>query len=167
MKGFSQTNYDNFLLVSLMQEHDSVNDPMSNMIIGLTFRQLWFSTIPEEIQWRDSLQFHSPIQLDRMISNSFGCSVSNSHGDGAPYQSNSETSVMNDKLVHVDSEGHRETSIEVDRDLKVENHPQNFEAHDFYMSSAEKNENEASLSDNGGYQHYVSIFSALGEFKIT
>lgn len=147
-----------------MQEHESVNDPMSNMIIGLTFRQLWFSTIPEEIQWRDSLQFHSPIRSDRLISNSDGCSVSSSHGDGASYRSNSETSVMNDKLVHVDSEGHTEASFEVDHDIKVES--QNFEAQDFCVNSAEKDENEASFSDNGGHQYYVSIFSALGKFKI-
>lgn len=147
--------------LSLMQMPESVNDPMSNMIIGLAFRQLWFSTIPEEIQWRDSLQFHSPIQSDRMILNSDGCSVSNSHGDGASYRSNTETSIMNEKLVHVDSEGRTEASLDVDHNIKVENHPQNFEAQDFCVSSAEKDENEASFSDNGGYQHYVSIFSAL------
>lgn len=149
-----------------MQMPESVNDPMSNMIIGLAFRQLWFSTIPEEIQWRDSLQFHSPIQSDRMILNSDGCSVSNSHGDGASYRSNTETSIMNEKLVHVDSEGRTEASLDVDHNIKVENHPQNFEAQDFCVSSAEKDENEASFSDNGGYQHYVSIFSALGKFEI-
>ncbi|XP_022979683.1 uncharacterized protein LOC111479331 [Cucurbita maxima] len=145
----------------LMQEHESVNDPMSNMIIGLTFRQLWFSTLPEEIQWRDSLQYHSPIRSDRMILNSDGCSVSNSRGDGASYQSHSETSVMDHKLIHVDSEGHTEASFEDDHKIKVENHPQKFEPLDFYVSSVEKDENEASFSDNGGYQHCVSIFSAL------
>uniref|UniRef100_A0A0A0KXN5 Uncharacterized protein n=2 Tax=Cucumis sativus TaxID=3659 RepID=A0A0A0KXN5_CUCSA len=147
-----------------MQMPESVNDPMSNMIIGLTFRQLWFSTIPEEIQWRDSLQFHSPIHSDGMILNSDGCSTSNSHGDGASYWSKTETSVMNGKLVQVDSEGHTEASFDVDHkihNIKVESHPQNFEAQDFCVISAEKDENEASFSDNGGYQHYVSIFSAL------
>ncbi|XP_038881523.1 uncharacterized protein LOC120073019 isoform X2 [Benincasa hispida] len=147
--------------LSLMQMPESVNDPMSNMIIGLTFRQLWFSTIPEEIQWRDSLQFHSPIQLDRMILNSDKCSVSNSHGDGASCRSNTETSIMNDKVINVDSEGHNEASLDVDHNIKMENHPQNFVAQDFCVRSAEKDENEASFLDNGGYQHYVSIFSAL------
>lgn len=149
---------------------ESANDPMSNMIIGLTFRQLWFSTIPEEIQWRDSLQLRSPIHSDGMILNSDGCSISNSHGVGALSWSNTESSVMNDKVVHVDIEGHTEASLDVDHkihNIKVENHPLNFEAQDFCVSSAEKDENEASFSDNGGYQHYVSIFSALGEFKIT
>ncbi|GMH00700.1 hypothetical protein Nepgr_002539 [Nepenthes gracilis] len=39
--------------VCLMQEHDSASNPICNLILGLTFFELWYSTLPRDMQLRN------------------------------------------------------------------------------------------------------------------
>ncbi|XP_040986567.1 uncharacterized protein LOC121234622 isoform X2 [Juglans microcarpa x Juglans regia] len=177
--------YSEFILFCLM--HDSIEEahqaalclkqerelgavPFSNMLLGLTFHQLWYSTIPKEMQWGDSDKFYSPRRSD-MLGTRFINSVGNSEWDNAndtykadiPSRHDSETSVMNDKQISGDADINqsREASVDVDVGLQGENHTQNFQPQDFSMNSDENTGNETSFSNHGDYMQYASNLSTL------
>ncbi|KAF5456358.1 hypothetical protein F2P56_025851 [Juglans regia] len=63
-------------VLCVKQERELGADPISNMVLGLTLYQLWYSTIPKEIHWGDSDWFYSPRCLD-MLGTRFINSVGN------------------------------------------------------------------------------------------
>ncbi|KAG6645336.1 hypothetical protein I3843_08G111600 [Carya illinoinensis] len=154
----------------LKQERELGSNPISNMVLGLTFYQLWYSTIPKEIQLGDSDPFYSLGRSD-MLGTRFINSVGNSEWDNGndtykadiPFRRDSETSVMNDKQIFGDADINqsREVSMDVDVGLQGENHMQNFQPQDFSMNSDENTGNETSFSNHGHYMQYASNLSAL------
>ncbi|PRQ31106.1 putative tetratricopeptide-like helical domain-containing protein [Rosa chinensis] len=151
----------------LMQPNGFRNDPLRNMIVGLTFQKLWYSKLPKEMQWREADQFYTR-ESNELVAGSEGHGSINSNEAGSAIHCDSDTSVMNDKVENVppivavdaDSGLHREISVEVD-DMEVEISPPKFETQNFYADSAENSEDEAALSDHGGQMQYAPIFSEL------
>ncbi|KAM3216612.1 hypothetical protein P3L10_026053 [Capsicum annuum] len=95
----------------LMQERGFDSEPVSNLVVGLAFYQLWYSTIPKELRLQEVDRFDSAEQSetfeDRIV-----MSVLNSDRHDAvegqeansPFHSDSDTSVRNDKeILGVDS----------------------------------------------------------------
>lgn len=153
-----------------MQLNGFRNDPLRNMIVGLTFQQLWYSKLPKEMQWRESDQFDTR-ESNELVAGSEGHYSVNTNEAGTAIHCDSDTSVMNDKVDKVlpivaadaDSGLYREISVGVD-DMEVENSPPKFETQNFYADSAENSENEDAFSDHGGQMAYAPIFSELGEY---
>ncbi|KAF3664204.1 hypothetical protein T459_23844 [Capsicum annuum] len=90
----------------LMQERGFDSEPVSNLVVGLAFYQLWYSTIPKELRLQEVDRFDSAEQSetfeDRIV-----MSVLNSDRHDAvegqeansPFHSDSDTSVRNDKEI--------------------------------------------------------------------
>lgn len=132
------------MFFSLEQENIDI-DPVSKMMMGLTFYELWYSSIPKEFQRRNS------DQID-MQENSHmeGTSFSNETGQSERYNSveshmadsqcprNSDASVMNDKQLTRDVVAINE-DMEVDAN-KIEKQLENFQPEGFYLNSEERKE---------------------------
>ncbi|KAL6283517.1 hypothetical protein ACE6H2_014446 [Prunus campanulata] len=148
--------------LGLMQLKGFEKDPLLMMIVGLTFQQLWYSTIPKEMQWKESDQFFSARQSDELLPYSEGHYAVDTHKAGTAFQCGSDTSIMKDKVLCNDADSglHRELSVTVD-EMEIENSQPNFETQNFYADSGENTENEASLCNDGGQMQYAPIFSAL------
>ncbi|XP_050218712.1 uncharacterized protein LOC126669311 isoform X2 [Mercurialis annua] len=160
---------------SLMQESEFEGHPMFNLIMGLIFFQLWYSSIPEQMQWKDSDQIYSPTYTDMSVTPQldksatlFSCEVGGSEGHNALINNEadsfchcgSETSVMIGKEMPVKAnyDRHKEVvAMEVDVNLQ-KNVQQDFRQHGFYVSSAE---NEVSVDHDGGRMHFEPNLSAL------
>ncbi|XP_022734868.1 uncharacterized protein LOC111288303 isoform X2 [Durio zibethinus] len=152
--------------LSLMKEHDFSCHPMSNLVMGLTFCQLWYSNLTEEVKMRDSNQDYFPQQSDTSgskFSNQIVSTEENSAAytlDAVTSQYNSETSVMKDKrkTLVADSQLHREVPVQNDVNLQSAHLPQEVEPLGSYQNSAE---NEAGFYNDSGYTCDPSVFSAL------
>ncbi|KAM3742549.1 hypothetical protein ACB098_07G076200 [Castanea mollissima] len=156
--------------ICLKQEQELDTDPMSNMVMGLTFYELWYSTIPEEMQWRDSDLFSSRRHSDMMetkfsnpVENSMWCSENDTHKADIPIRCDSDTSVMKDKKIssNADINQNREVSMDADVSLQSEHPMQNFQPQEFSMNSDEITGNEASFSKHGDHMQYASNFYSL------
>ncbi|KAK4563662.1 hypothetical protein RGQ29_005990 [Quercus rubra] len=156
--------------ICLKQEQELDADPMSNMVMGLTFYELWYSTIPEEMRWRDSDLFssrrHSEIMETRFsnpVENSMWCSANDTHKADIPIRCDSDTSVMKDKKIssNADINQNREVSMDADVSLQNEHPMQNFQPQEFSMNSDEITGNEASFSKHGDHMQYASNFYSL------
>ncbi|KAK9988882.1 hypothetical protein SO802_029121 [Lithocarpus litseifolius] len=155
--------------ICLKQEQELDTDPMSNMVMGLTFYELWYSTIPEEMQWRDSDLFSSRCHSDmetrfsNPVENSMRCSANDTHKADIPIQCDSDTSVMKDKKIssNADINQNREVSMDADVSLQSEHPMQNFQPQEFSMDSDEITGNEASFSKHGDHMQYASNFYSL------
>lgn len=163
-----------FLFSSLKQEPEISTDPMANVVLGLTFYELWYSTLPKEMQWRDSDPIYSPRHSDvvgtnfsNSIRNFEGYNANDTHRADIPSGCDSDTSVMNDKQIAMDADidQHREVPMDVDASLQTEDPMQSFQPQHFAMNSDENTGNESSLSKRGNHMHYASNFSALREFS--
>ncbi|XP_015899123.2 uncharacterized protein LOC107432494 isoform X1 [Ziziphus jujuba] len=148
--------------LGLMQEREFGKDPVSNLIVGLTYRHLWFSTIPKEMQWVESEQFHTTRQTNELHAYSERLSAVNAQEAATALHCDSDTSIVNGKMLTTDADSrlHREPSAGVD-DMQTDTLPQNFQTQDFYANSAESTGNEAFMSNHGDQSQNVCIFSAL------
>lgn len=151
-----------------MKERDFSCHPMSNLVMGLTFCQLWYSNLSEEVKLRDSNRDYTPQRSDTPGSK-FSNQIVNSGENYATYthdavtsQNNSETSVMNDKrkTLVADCQLHREVPAQNDVNLQSAHLSQEVEPLGSYQNSAE---NEAGFYNDSGYTCDPSVFSALGE----
>ncbi|XP_065878406.1 uncharacterized protein [Euphorbia lathyris] len=141
---------------SLVRENDCNYYPLFNVIMGLIFYQLFYSSIPEDMQYQDSDHRSSTNSDMSAVSSQLDASTTqvgyeggsghNAHFNDSEssFQYDSEASVMNGKDMPAevsDDVKKKVVSMEVDvnqqRDL-----PQGF-----YVNSAE---NEASADNNGG-----------------
>lgn len=157
--------------LSLMQQREFGSDPISNMVVGLTFCQLWYSTFPKELQCRNSDESYSHRQSDMEmrvetpIEDSGGHNTVDIHQVDSSIQADSDTSVRNDKEVarDVDVDKHREVSMEVDDRVQKETTYRNHESMGFYMDAAEDSGHQKSpLPDFGGNMQYASTFNTHG-----
>ncbi|KAL5542750.1 hypothetical protein UlMin_010460 [Ulmus minor] len=148
--------------LSLMQEKEFSRDPVSNMVVGLVFRQLWYSTIPKEMLLTNSDQVYTPMQATEPCYYSEGHDIANTHEAGTAFQYNSDSSVMNNKILSHDSASslYRDRSAKADS-VQIETLPQNFPPRDFYANSAENTGDEAFVPDHSNQTQYNSIFSDL------
>ncbi|XP_057963676.1 uncharacterized protein LOC131154876 isoform X2 [Malania oleifera] len=157
----------------LMQECDFGNDPIGNMVLGLTFYQLWYSNIPEEMQLRNSEESCTPMHLNMSGTGysdpaeiSEGCDAVGFHEADPPRQCDSDSSVMNNKEISMgpDVNWPRVVSVNVDVNLNREEPHQTAHMQDFYANSAENSEHEMASSDHGDNMVYASMFSGCGKW---
>lgn len=160
----------------LMEERGYENHPFFNMILGLISSQLWYSSLPEEIQWKDTFKIHSPTHSDEsatpsqleMSATRFSHEVGDSERhntvfneeSGASFHCDSETSVMKEREISVEVDGsvNREAlPVKVDK-LHKENLQIDFQPRGFYVNSAET---DASFDNNGGHMHFVPNLTAF------
>ncbi|XP_010260398.1 PREDICTED: uncharacterized protein LOC104599522 [Nelumbo nucifera] len=147
-------------MMCLMQENEYGSDPILNLMIGLIFYELWYSSIPEDMKLKTSDIPEPPtpaeMSVGRSISlleNTDGHKGIDNHEMDSPFQRNSETSIRNDKEVPVNGNGYRQK----------EKLYQNIQPWGFYMQeSAEASGNEPPFIDHGDNLIYASIFSVQG-----
>nr|GMD95351.1 uncharacterized protein LOC109183072 isoform X1 [Ipomoea batatas] len=112
--------------LSLMQEHGFEGDPVCNLVVGLTFYELWYSSLPKEMQLDKHNEFGSNVQRDTFKDN-MCMSIVDSKGGDAPegqetnslVQCDSNTSVRNDKDnmdADADVNQHGEGPMDIDND---------------------------------------------------
>ncbi|XP_027342750.1 uncharacterized protein LOC113855340 [Abrus precatorius] len=155
--------------LALCLEQEKVDiDPVSKMMMGLTFYELWYSSIPIEFQWRNSDQFD-------LLENSHTEGTSNSNDTGqsewhntveshmadSQLRQDSDASVMNDKQISMDIDFNEEMGVFMDVDVnhKIEKPHQNFQPEGFYLNSEDKGI-EDPFSDGGGLTQ--DTLNALG-----
>lgn len=136
----------------LMQEQGFESDSISNLLVGLTFYQLWYSTIPKEFQLEEFNRSNTPLQShisqdETYVSseNSNGHDALNADGRGSLLEYDSNTSVGNEKdILKLYVDGNMEVSADVNVELQKEVSQGSFQA----TSSAERSGNEVSFSPN-------------------
>lgn len=155
-----------------MQERDFGSDPVLNLVVGLAFYQLWYFTIPKEMQLRDLDEPCSPMDSERSATR-FSNTVENSEGYSAidvpeedySSESESETSVRNDKKNAVDAnlDLHKEPCVGINDNVQREqpfSQPQGF----YVNSASNTGHEETSFSYNGdNIMQLASVFSIHGE----
>ncbi|XP_045801286.1 uncharacterized protein LOC123895116 [Trifolium pratense] len=144
MKG----NVDGAYQLALVLEQERVDvDPVSKMMMGLTFYELWYSSsIPDEFKWRDLDQIEG-----QENSHTEGTSFSNksrqsewhnsvqSHMADSQYQCYSDSSVMNKRQISKEIGLSKDmiVAMEVDANLKRETSHHIIQPENFYMMSDE------------------------------
>ncbi|KAI4322983.1 hypothetical protein L6164_022628 [Bauhinia variegata] len=157
--------------LSLKQETGVESDPKSNLVIGLTFYELWYSCIPQEFQWRDSDLLDSPgssqivgTKFSNQVARSEWHNSVESHMADSNDPNNSDTSVMNDKSRPKDVEFSHDMEVSMDVDIKDhrEKPVQNVQPQGFYLNSEENTGNGDPYANHGGHMQDVSSLYALG-----
>ena len=64
---FDELSHDRISLISLMQERGFDSEAVSNLVVGLTFLQLWYSSIPKEMQLGHLSKCATPMQLGSLV----------------------------------------------------------------------------------------------------
>ena len=145
---------------------------MLNLVVGLAFYQLWYFTIPKEMQLRDLGESCTPLEPE-ISATRFSNTVGNSEDYSAidvskeeySSESESETSVRNDKENAIDAnlDLHRKLSVGVNNNLQREqpfSQPQGF----YVNSSGDTGHEQTSFSyDEDNIMQLASIFSVHGE----
>ncbi|KAJ8561026.1 hypothetical protein K7X08_027216 [Anisodus acutangulus] len=153
----------------LMQERGFESDPVSNLVVGLAFYQLWYSTIPKELHLQELDRFDGPVQSETFEDRLF-MSILNSEGDAvegdeanSPFHCDSNTSIRNGKeILGVDVSQQREVPMVVDDNVPGETQDEKIQPQDFSMNSAERSDHEGSSMDQSGDVPYHSIFYNRG-----
>ncbi|CAN4075565.1 unnamed protein product [Withania somnifera] len=154
----------------LMQERGFESDPVSNLVVGLAFYQLWYSTIPRELHLQEMDRFDSVVlpetfedRIFMSILNSEGHDAVEGHGANSLFHCDSNTSIRNDKEnLGVDVSQQTEVPMVNDDYGPGETQNDNFLRQDFCMSSAERSDHEGSSMDQSGDVPYHSIFVNRG-----
>lgn len=150
---------------SLEQEGELGIHPVSNLVMGLIYYELWYSTIPKEMQWKDSNQFYSPQHSDMGTRfsypdrNSEWYNANDTCKAGVPFQCDSYSSVNDNQLSSdADIDQHRDVSMEREDPM------QDFQPQDFIMDCNEKFINETSSSNPGDHIQLASNLFSLREY---
>lgn len=154
-----------------MQEHGFEGDPVCNLVVGLTFYELWYSSLPKEMQLDKHNEFGSNMQRDTFKDN-MCMSIVDSKGGDAPegqetnslVQCDSNTSVRNDKdNMDADVNQHGEGPMDIDNDPQQKVGPDGFQPQDVSMHSTERSEHENSDCSNSPPS--LSTFFVHGEWN--
>ncbi|KAL3503159.1 hypothetical protein ACH5RR_037608 [Cinchona calisaya] len=154
----------------LMQENGFESDAVSNLVVGLTFLQLWYSSTPKEMQLGELSERATSMQSE-MSEGRISMSLENSEGHNAvesqatndPLRYDSNTSIGNEKdYLEIDVDQNREVSMDVNDNMGAESRQQSYQA-DFYMHFSERSGHEESTSQfQGDGVPRTSIFYTHG-----
>lgn len=153
----------------ITQESELESDPVANMVVGLVFYQLWFSSIPKVMQRTDVEQLLSSQELDVMDEGYRSLAgytedhtALNSCEANSRCQYDSGSSVMIDNRLSGHAQSDRQRGgMEKAEDLNKEPSLHNSQSHGFYINSTE---NESSLPSDDKHVCCASILPSLGEF---
>lgn len=159
------------ICIRLMQQPGFGSDPVSNLVVGLVFYQLWYSTIPKELHLQELDRFDSTVQSETFEDRIFMSILNSEEHDAvegeeanSPFNCDSNTSIRNDKeILGVDVSQQREVAMVDDDNVPGETQNDNFQPQDFYMNSSERSDREGSSMDQSGDDPYHSIFYNRGE----
>ncbi|XP_073158144.1 uncharacterized protein [Henckelia pumila] len=155
----------------LMQERGFCNDPVSNLVVGMVFYQLWYSGIPKELQLTE-LDSSGTFMQSNTFMGGMHMSINNSmeddglefRGAESPLRGDSNSSVANNKEAFEEN-GNRikEEPMEIDEKLGEDiSHP-NLQSQGFYMNSVKVSEQrDYSFSNDSDDQPHASIFYTQG-----
>ncbi|GAB4849429.1 hypothetical protein Ancab_004224 [Ancistrocladus abbreviatus] len=139
----------------LMQEPDSESCPTANFVLGLTFFELWYSTLPKDMQLRELDQSCMSRESD-VVGDEFHNPVENSEwhdavsvDDTCSHMHHSETSVMNGKNISAEVNGSMNPEVsQMDLNLQRQKTCQQFQSQGLYM-----NVGEISGQEDGSIPH--------------
>ncbi|KAA3453069.1 phosphate transporter pho1-like 10 [Gossypium australe] len=131
-----------FPSISLMKEQNFSCHPMANLVMGLTFCQLWYSNLTEEVKLRK------------------GNYVAYTH-DAVSSQCGSETSVLNDKRESPVAGSNQQRDIHVQNNVNLQRAASLVQEIEPLGSNQNSAENEVGFYDDSGYTCDPSVFSAL------
>ncbi|KAK7335107.1 hypothetical protein VNO80_26878 [Phaseolus coccineus] len=157
------------LALCIEQERVDIH-PVLKMMMGLTFYELWYSSIPKEFQWRNSDQFdlqENSNMEETSFTNKTGQSEQynsvESHMADSHCQRDSDASIMNNK--HISRDVIFNEDMEVDTN-KRENPHQNFQPEGFYLNSEEQKGYRDPFSNSGGLtQDILYGLGKMGRFR--
>ncbi|KZV38271.1 hypothetical protein F511_36506 [Dorcoceras hygrometricum] len=159
------------LLISLMQERGFCNDPVSNLVVGMVFYQLWYSGIPKELQLTELDSSGTCLQLNTSMGGIF-VSINNSvENDGlesvgaeSPLRGDSNSSIANNKEAYEDKGNQLKIEpMEIDEKLGEDISRPTVEPQGFLMNSTKVSEQrDYSLSTYSDDQPHPSIFYTQG-----
>ncbi|XP_058779567.1 uncharacterized protein LOC131653446 [Vicia villosa] len=170
MQGDAETAYQ---LSECIEQEKADIDPVSKITLGLTFYERWYSSIPEEFQWRDLDQVDGQ-ENSRMEGTSFSNKVRQSewrntvesHMTDSQTQCYSDSSVMNNRQMSKDVGPSNDMIVpmNVKANHKREKPRQIFQPRDFYLGSDENQVTGDPFSNSGG--HTQEILNALGRLDL-
>ncbi|GAA0171926.1 hypothetical protein LIER_25852 [Lithospermum erythrorhizon] len=148
--------------LGLMQEHNFESDPTSNLVVGLTFYELWYSDLPEDWQLKTLNYAIGSMESDfhEGRSNSDDYNGVESQEDNISVELKSVTSVANDKENKEIASTQERVPMDVDDNLETQSPQQSVCHNDSYVYSAEGSEDRRSSSP--AYDGGLSIFQAPG-----
>ncbi|XP_059661469.1 uncharacterized protein LOC132307663 [Cornus florida] len=148
-------------VMCLMQECDSGNDPMSNMVVGLTFFQMWYSSIPKEMQWGKLDEPYASSQSETLGTRSNTPVESFEEHDTVDiYEADSSIKKVDVHDAESSSSRDSKTSVRNEADIALD---QSFQPQSFYVNSAKDSGHDNSSSSNhGDDMAYASIFHLRG-----
>ena len=152
-------------------ERESASDPVTNLVIGLTFYEDWYYSIPKEMQLKNLDDLCMPMELETVEYNSSekvedmkwddAASIYETHTD---LHCHSEPSVVNNK----DSNGNFgncQSGEASGTNLPMVPH-QEIQAQGFYANSIETSADiEGSVQDHYDKMHLSSVFNLHGESR--
>ncbi|XP_073058267.1 uncharacterized protein [Primulina eburnea] len=155
----------------LMQERGFCNDPVSNLVVGMVFYQLWYSGIPKELQLTE-LDSSGTFMRSNASMGGIYMSINNSvENDGldaggaeSSLRGDSNSSVANNKEAFEDNGNQlKEEPMEIDEKLGEDiSHPA-VQPQGFYMNSTKVSEQrDFSFSNHSDDQPHASIFYTQG-----
>lgn len=151
-------------LHSLQQEYESARDQKSNLVMGLTNYELWYSELPKEMRLGNFEESCMHIESDTCNNTSSKETDNLKEEDAASiYETysnlhyHSETSVVNDKETYANA--NRRLSGEVSGVKKTEN--KKFQTQDFYMKSVETSE-----ETDGSFQHAYDQYHCSSAYNV-
>lgn len=152
-----------------MQERGFESNPLANFVVGLTFYEMWYSAIPEDMQLKELSESSSPMQS--LMSEGSYMSVVKTEGHDAldpnsPVACDSNSSIGNEKYCLKVIDGCRQISMEVD--YKEQKTPgSGFQAQAFYIKPAESSGHEVfSFPNHSDAIPINSIFYTRGASPI-
>ncbi|XP_010675442.1 uncharacterized protein LOC104891444 isoform X2 [Beta vulgaris subsp. vulgaris] len=157
-------DYARINLQSLQQEDEHARDEKSDLIMGLTNYELWYSDLPNEMRLGNLEETCLHLESDIVKNNSSEDTYNLKEEDAASiYETfsnlhyHSETSVMNDK--YTDANVNQRLDVEVYRAKPIEQNKK-FQSQDFYMNSAESSgETDGSMQDDYDQFHCSSPYN--------
>ncbi|CAK8535048.1 unnamed protein product [Lathyrus sativus] len=171
---FMQGNAVEAYQLALCIEQENVDiDPVSKMMLGLTFYELWYSSIPEEFQWRASDQIDGQenshteeTSFSNEVRQSEWHNTVESHMADSQYQCHSNSSVMNNRQMSKDVGFNNDMIVpmDVDANHKREKLSQIFQPQDFYLTSDENQVTGDPFSNSGSLTQ--DILNALGKLDL-
>lgn len=149
-----------------MQKRGFESDPVSNLVVGLTFCHLWYSGLPKELQWTELDTFDESKQSEMPADGIYkGYDAFEAGGAKSSLQCYLNTSFAYDKEVLGEDGNHPKDSMDIDANKLKESARRHFQPLDFYVNSAEESGHEKYFfSNSSGDLPHVSIFDTHGEF---
>uniref|UniRef100_A0A7N0ZR57 Uncharacterized protein n=1 Tax=Kalanchoe fedtschenkoi TaxID=63787 RepID=A0A7N0ZR57_KALFE len=155
----------------LQQMRNYASNPLSNVILGLTYYQSWYSSLPSEERLTKADIFdtlvesdHSGPKFDSLMRYSIGCSIAANNEPEDQEHYDSETSVMINKEVLHEATGSpcegRLAEAAADSEREIFSQP--FQSQGFYLDSDNSSPENSEEAINYHINEHISIFATQG-----